>query len=238
MLLTKGIRLTADKDNETIADGHVARILLVEDHTSFRQALAFVLEAEPEFVVAAQVGTIAGAREALADSSGVDIAIVDLGLPDGDGVDLIRELSDVGITSLVLSASPDPIWFAKAVEASAAGVLDKVAALSEIVGAVRRLQAGESLLSPEDTIRMLRAASTKRYKEHEAMLRLEKLTPRERQVLKALAEGLDSKEIAQKLGITIETERTHIINILSKLGVNSRLQALVFAARHGLVEFH
>jgi two-component system nitrate/nitrite response regulator NarL len=228
----------ADKDNETIADGHVTRILLVEDHSSFRQALAFVLEAEPEFVVAAQAGTIAGAHEALAESGGVDIAVVDLGLPDGDGVDLIRELSDTSITTLVLSASPDPIWFAEAVEASAAGVLDKVAALSEIVGAVRRLRAGESLLSPEDTIQMLRAASTKRYKEHEATLRLEKLTPRERQVLEALAEGLDSKEIAQKLGITIETERTHIINILSKLGVNSRLQALVFAARHGLVEFH
>ena len=228
----------AVEGNESIAESCVTRILLVEDHTSFRQALAFVLEAEPEFTVAAQAGTITGARRAVAEPGGVDIAVVDLGLPDGDGVDLIRELSDVGIISLVLSASPDPLWFAEAVEASAAGVLHKVVALTEIVSAVRRLRAGESLLSPEDTIQMLRAASTKHYKEREANLRLGKLTPRERQVLEVLAEGLDSKEIAQKLGITMETERVHISNILNKLGVNSRLQALVFAARHGLVEFH
>ena len=221
-----------------VSDGRVTKILLVEDHTSFRQALAFVLEADTEFEVTAQAGTITGARRALAESGGVDIAVVDLGLPDGDGVDLIRELSERSITTLVLSASPNPIWFAEAVEASAAGVLHKVVALNEIVNAVRRLRAGEVLLSPEDTIQMLRAASTKHHKEHEVNLRLEKLTPRERQVLEALAEGLDSKEIAQKLGITMETERTHIINILNKLGVNSRLQALVFAARHGLVEFH
>jgi DNA-binding NarL/FixJ family response regulator len=92
------------------------------------------------------------------------------------------------------------------------------------------------LLSPAEVIEMLRLVSRRRQEEYEAQRSIEKLTPREKQVLQALAEGLDSKDIAEKLHITIETERTHMVNILNKLGVHSRLQALVFAARYGIVE--
>ena len=92
------------------------------------------------------------------------------------------------------------------------------------------------MLSPAEVIDMLRMVSRRRQEEYEAQKAIEKLTPREREVLQALAEGLDSKDIAEKLHITIETERTHMVNILNKLGVHSRLQALVFAARYGIVE--
>jgi DNA-binding NarL/FixJ family response regulator len=231
--------LTSSKrDNEIIAeDREATRILLVEDHTSFRQALAFLLEAEPEFVVTAQAGTIAEAREAIKGSEEVDIAIVDLALPDGDGVDLIRELSaNANVTTLVLSASVDRTEFARAIEAGAAGILHKTDAVKEIANAVRRLRAGEALLSPNEVIEMLRIANHKRQKDHEIEMSFESLTARERQILEALAEGLDSKEIAQKLHITIEIERSHMVNILNKLDAHSRLQALVLAARHGLVE--
>jgi DNA-binding NarL/FixJ family response regulator len=217
----------------------ITRILLVEDHVSFRQALAFLFEAEPEFSISAQAGTIAEARRAMEEAAGgkPDVAIVDLGLPDGEGVDLIQELSaGMNVSILVLSATLDHTQFARAVEAGAAGVLHKASAIKEIVGAVRRLRAGEALLSPNEVIELLRVASTKRREEHKARLRLDKLTPRELQVLNALAEGLDSKEIAEKLHITIETERTHMVNILNKLDARSRLQALVFAARYGLVD--
>jgi DNA-binding NarL/FixJ family response regulator len=114
--------------------------------------------------------------------------------------------------------------------------LHKSAAIGEIVDAVRRLKSGEALLSPAEVIDMLRMVSRRRKEEYEARRAIEKLTPRERQVLQALAEGLDSRDIAEKLHITVETERTHMVNILGKLGVHSRLQALVFAARYGLVE--
>jgi DNA-binding NarL/FixJ family response regulator len=168
----------------------------------------------------------------------VDVAVVDLGLPDGDGFELIEEFSSGKnkITTLVLSASLEPARFARAVEAGASGVLHKAAAISEIVEAVRRLKAGEALLSPAETIEMLRMVSRKRQEEYEIRKAIEKLTRREKEVLQALAEGLDSREIADKLSITIETERTHMVNILNKLGVHSRLQALVFAARNGIVE--
>jgi two-component system nitrate/nitrite response regulator NarL len=212
--------------------------LLVEDHASFRQALAFMFEREEEFVVAGQAGTLAEAYEFIRrEPDGVDVAIVDLGLPDGDGFELIEELSSAEreVTTLVLSASLEPARFAHAVEAGASGVLHKAASISDIVEGVRRLKAGEALLSPDEIIEMLRMVSRKRQEEQEAQKAIDRLTPRERQVLQALAEGLDSKDIASKLKITVETERTHMVNILNKLGVHSRLQALVFAARHGIV---
>jgi DNA-binding NarL/FixJ family response regulator len=213
--------------------------LLVEDHVSFRQALAFMFEREEEFVMAGQAGTLAEAYEFVREEpDGADVAIVDLGLPDGDGFGLIEELASTGrgVTTLVLSASLEPPRFAHAVEDGASGVLHKAAAISDIVGAVRRLKAGETLLSPNEILAMLRMVSRKRQEEHESQKAMDKLTPLERQALQALAEGLDSKDIAEKLKITVETERIHMVNIRNKLGVRSRLQALVFAVRHGIVE--
>ena len=226
----------ADIENHTQTDS--TRILLVEDHASFRQALAFMFEREKEFVVTGQAGSLAEAHAFIRKTSdGVDVAVVDLGLPDGDGFELIEELSSrPDVTTLVLSASLEPARFAQAVEAGASGVLHKSAAIGEIVDAVRRLRSGEALLSPAEVIEMLRMVSRKRQEEYEAKRAIQRLTPRERQVLQALAEGLDSKDIAERLHITIETERTHMVNILNKLGVHSRLQALVFAARHEIVE--
>ena len=92
------------------------------------------------------------------------------------------------------------------------------------------------MLSTNEVVEMIRVVSRKRQEEYEAQRSIERLTRREKEVLQALAEGLDSREIAEKLHITIETERTHMVNILSKLSLHSRLQALVFAVRHGLVE--
>lgn len=221
-------------------DKEKTRIFLVEDHASFRQALAFMFEREEEFSVVGQAGTLAEARDFLkASADATDVAVCDLALPDGDGFDLIEDLAsrkDGKITTLVLSASLEPARFARAVEAGASGVLHKAAAIGDIVDAVRRLRAGEALLSPNEIIEMLRMVSRKRQEEMEAQRSIDRLTRREREVLQALAEGLDSKDIAEKLHITVETERTHMVNILNKLDVHSRLQALVFAARNGVVE--
>jgi DNA-binding NarL/FixJ family response regulator len=211
------------------------RVLLLEDHASFRQALALIIEREPDFSVVAQAGSLAEARALLPQD--VDVAVVDLSLPDGEGRTVITALHRASPRTrvLVLTASLDPVQRAQAVEAGAAGVLHKAAALDEIVSAVRRLGAGEWLFAPHELVEMLRFVSRHRDQQHEATLLLQQLTPREREVLQALATGLDSKEIAERLYITVETERTHMVNILSKLGVHSRLQALVFALRHGAV---
>jgi DNA-binding NarL/FixJ family response regulator len=168
----------------------------------------------------------------------VDVAIVDLGLPDGYGGDLIGELREANPQAqvLVLSASLDRANIARSVEHGAAGLLHKSAHLDEVVETVKRLRRGETLLPLEEVVELLRFAGIERRQEYEARQVIASLTPREREVLQALAEGLDSEAIAQKLHISVRTERNHMSSILAKLGVHSQLQALVFAVRHGLVE--
>jgi DNA-binding NarL/FixJ family response regulator len=198
-----------------------------------------MFEREPEFKVIEQASTLAEARRLSGESlKNVDVAVVDLGLLDGDGLNLVEDFSSSvpRITTLVLSASLEPGRLARAVEAGAAGVLHKSTPIKEIVEAVRRLKAGEALLSSGEIIEMLRLIGRERQEEHDIRRAIEQLTPREREVLQALAEGLESKEIAERLNITVETERTHMVNILHKLNVHSRLQALVIAARYGLVQ--
>jgi DNA-binding NarL/FixJ family response regulator/two-component sensor histidine kinase len=210
------------------------RVLLVEDHSSFRQATASVFEREPGFEVVGQAGSLAEARRLL---EGVDVAVVDLGLPDGYGGEIIKELREKNpqAQTLVLSATLDRAEMARAVEAGAAGFLHKSAGMVEVMEAIRRLRAGETLLPVEEVVELLRFAGSRREHEHEARLAIAQLTPREKEVLQALAEGLDGKEIAEQLGISDKTERNHMASILAKLGVHSRLQALVFALRHSVV---
>jgi len=100
---------------------------------------------------------------------------------------------------------------------------------------VRLLREGETLLSPQEAVELLRLAGSRRETEYEARQTVALLTPREKEVLQALADGLDSKESAERLNISVETERNHMARILAKLGVHSRLQALVLALRHGVV---
>ena len=213
------------------------RILLVEDHASFRQTLAFVFDQQPEFEVVAQAGTLAETRLAM-DGSEADLGVIDLTLPDGEGTELIEELREANpdFAALVLTASLDRTEHARAVEAGAAGVLHKSADVDAILDATRRLGEGESLVSEDELVSLLRLAGQSREEETEARASIEQITPREREVLQKLAEGLSNKEIAARLHMSVDTERTHMMNILNKLGVHSRLQALVFAARYGLVE--
>ena len=101
---------------------------------------------------------------------------------------------------------------------------------------MRRLLAGAALPSQQEIIQALRSADRQSDPDSDARLAVGRLTPREREVLRALAEGLDSEGIAERLSITIEEERTHVANVLAKLGAHSRLQALAIAARLGVVE--
>ncbi len=213
------------------------RLLLVEDHASFRQTLALVFDQQPDFEVVAQAGTLGEARRVLRGRE-ADLGIIDLGLPDGEGAELIEELHEANpdFAALVLTASLDKAEHARAIEAGAAGVVHKAADVDEILETTRRLAAGETLISQEELVEMLHIAGQSREEEREARASIEQITRREMQVLQSLAEGLTNKEIAERLHMSVDTERTHMMNILSKLGVHSRLQALLFAARHGLIE--
>jgi two-component system nitrate/nitrite response regulator NarL len=139
---------------------------------------------------------------------------------------------------LILTASADREAHARAVEAGAAGVLHKSVRIADVVDAARRLAAREALLSPAEVIELLRLAGRRRERDYEAQRAIERLTPREREVLQALADGLSDKEIAERLHVGIGTVRNHIVSIFGKLGTHSRLQTLVLALRYGIVEIH
>ncbi len=228
------LELALKKDREELTEK--VSILLVEDHATVREAVATSFQQEG-FEIVGQAESLAEARRVLR-ARPVDVALIDLGLPDGYGADLIKELREAHprAQALVLSASLDRAEIARAVERGAAGILNKSAHLDEVVDSVRRLRAGATLLSLKEVAELLRYAVSRREEENEARQAIEKLTSREIEVLRALAEGLDSEGVADKLHIALRTERNHVANILAKLGVHSQLQALVFVLRHGVVE--
>lgn len=215
------------------------RLMLVDDHASSREPLAFMLDHEEDMTVVAKAGSVAEAREALGRNDlDLDIAILDLGLPDGFGTELVGAVhaSNPRAVVLVLTSFSDKRVVAQAIEAGAAGVMHKSSDLEGITSAVRKLHAGEQIVSAREVSEAVRLAAAARREKAEGQLALQKLTPREREVLQALAEGLTDREIAERLYLGTGTVRTHINNILGKLGVRSKLQALVFAVRHGAVE--
>ena len=140
-----------------------------------------------------------------------------------------------GARIVVLTASSRPSELAAAYAAGAAGVVQKTAAIGEIVDAIRAVASGRSLVEAGELVEILRQARRQRERAAVGRQLADKLTPREREVLQALADGRSNREIAVQLHITVETQRTHMVNILSKLGAHSQLQALVIAVRHGIV---
>ncbi|CAA9545229.1 MAG: Two-component transcriptional response regulator, LuxR family [uncultured Thermomicrobiales bacterium] len=212
------------------------RVLLAEDHAVFRQALALALAREPDLVVVAQAGTVAEAR-ALTPGGPIDVAVVDFDLPDGTGVDVIRAVHAVhrGAEAMLLTASASRLQLAQAIEAGAVGVFHKATPLEEIVAAVRRVCAGRPVSDPAELVALLRDAGEARARDAGLRGTFERLTRREREVLTLMAEGLGDREVAERLCVSKDTVRTHMGNLLDKLGVESRLQAVLLAARHGAV---
>lgn len=213
------------------------RVLLVDDHAVFRQPLAFMLNREPDLAVVAQAGSLAEARAIMAEEPPpIDVAIVDLRLPDGLGIDLIKELktSNAEAHSMLLTADQDKLLHAQALEAGASGVIGKTAQLSDIVDGIRRIHAGGSIQTVQELMELLRLAGQERERDEAKQMTLARLTPRERQVLGTLRDGLDNRAIGDRLFISPETARTHVVKLLSKLNVESRLQAAIFAIENGV----
>jgi DNA-binding NarL/FixJ family response regulator len=217
------------------------RVMLVEDHASFRQALAFMLAQDQDFEVVAQAGTLAEARRVLDERDGpdrIEASVIDLALPDGNGAELVGDLNghNPGMTVLVLSATLSRENLTKAVQAGADGVLDKLAGVGEIVGELRRISAGAALPSQQQVVEALLSIDQHHDPDSHERTALGSITSREKEMLRALAEGLNSEEIAERLSMTAEEEHAHVANIITKLGARSRLQALAVAARLGIVE--
>jgi DNA-binding NarL/FixJ family response regulator len=206
------------------------RVLLVDDHAVFASSLAYVLDAEPDIKVVDSAPT---ARAALAKAKALlpDVVLLDHRLPDGNGVDLIEPLLATAPAPRVvmLTASTSDHILISAIEAGAAGFIDKSRDLDDVISAVRSAAAGESLVSPQLLARLLPRLRRQQIDPADT------ITDRERDVLAALAEGLTNAQIAERLSVSVHTVRNHIVNLSAKLGAHSKLEVLAIAVRKGLV---
>ncbi|MFA9429873.1 response regulator [Egicoccus sp. AB-alg2] len=206
------------------------RVLLVEDHRVLAEALAEALGAATGVEVCGIATTLAEAHT-LTAACEPDVVVMDVRLPDGDGADGVPDLLRLRPEAKVvlLSASTSRDVRARAVEAGAAGFLPKTAGLAQILEAIERVDEGAVLFSPED----VRLAADHLRRQHR---RGGLLTPREREVLRLLAEGASTEDIAARLVISPHTVRNHVRHIIEKLGVHTKLEAVAVATREGLVE--
>jgi DNA-binding NarL/FixJ family response regulator len=209
------------------------KILLCDDHVLFCEALRAALEPSSH-----QVRTCFRPDDAvaLAAAGGYDAVVMDLGFPQDcglDAVDAIRHIVESAVSTavVVLSASPESGRLLSAVQAGAVAVCSKSQRLHEIVSVVQRVAVGRSVPVQAHPMSRPRAASLS----DEGAL-ADFLTPREYEVLRRLVAGQSTQSIAAEMGVSYSTSRTHIQNVLVKLGVHSRLAASAFAVRHHLVD--
>ncbi|MFI5273966.1 MAG: response regulator [Ktedonobacterales bacterium] len=207
------------------------RILLADDHPVVRDGLAAMLSTQPDFEVVAQAGSGAEALRQVAETQ-PDVVLLDLEMPEMDGVEALRRLREQrgGPRVLVFTAYDTDDRILAAVRAGAQGYLLKGAPRDEVFHAIREVHAGGSLLQPVVASRLMRQVSA----EAAAQPRLAALTGRERDVLRLLMRGLQNKEIAQELVVTERTVKFHVSSILMKLGAGNRTEAVSIANKFGL----
>lgn len=211
--------------------------MLVEDHTSFRQALTAVIALEEDLEVVAEAERGEDAAELAAETE-PDVAVVDLDLPGGGGVDALLDVRErcPDVRVVVFTGLTDEVELGRAVEAGASAVAHKSLDIVAFLDIVRAVAGGASLLDPAQTARWLAAVGRARDAGWEARLLREQLSPRELEVLQLLVEGLGGEAIAERLTVSPETAHTHIRNLRAKLGASSRLEAVALALRLGLVQ--
>jgi two-component system, NarL family, nitrate/nitrite response regulator NarL len=211
------------------------RVLLVDDHQVLTGALSATLSRQPDMQVVGIAGTVADAK-ALARER-LDVVLMDYRLPDGTGVEATRAIKArwPAARVVMLTAVNDDETILESIQAGADGYLTKDRAIEDVVNAVRAANAGETLLPRSVIVGIAQRVAAARDRGTERR-QIEPLTPRELEVLRALTEGLSTPEICERLYIAPNTLRTHVQNIMGKLRVHSKLEAVAFALRHRLVE--
>ena len=203
------------------------RVFLLDDHEVVRRGLRDLLEAEDDLVVTGEAGT---ADEALRriPATRPDVAVLDVRLPDGNGVEVCREVRarHPEVRCLILTSFADDDALFQAIVAGASGYVLKQVKGVDLVDAVRRVAAGEALLDPTVTARVLARLRSG----PDADPRLARLTGQERRILDLIAEGLTNRQIAERVHLAEKTVKNYVSNLLTKLGMERRTQAAVYAA--------
>ncbi|UQA97001.1 response regulator [Streptomyces halobius] len=208
------------------------RVFLLDDHEVVRRGVQDLLDAEPDIEVVGDAGT---ADHALARGPALrpHVAVLDVRLPDGDGISVCRELRSrmPGLACLMLTSFDDDDALLDAIMSGAAGYVLKEIKGSDLVAAVRTVASGRSMLDPATTARLmnsLRGEDSEAEPEADA---LSGLSPREREILGLIGEGLTNRQIGARLYLSEKTVKNHISRLLAKLGVERRIQAAVLATQ-------
>ena len=209
------------------AERRPIRVLVVDDHDVVRAGIAGLLDAAPDLEV---VGTAADGLEAveLAADRDPDVVLMDLEMPDVDGIEATRRITDAGTASavLVLTSFSDHIRVTAALDSGAIGYLLKDAEPEELIAGIRAAAGGDSPLAPRVARRFVRERRGARPEEE--------LTEREREILELVAAGVPNQQIALRLGISAKTVKSHLTHVFRHIGVQDRLQAARWAQRHGI----
>jgi DNA-binding NarL/FixJ family response regulator len=213
------------------------RIIVADDHEVVRSGFASLLDTQPGFTV---VGTAADGLEAIRIGHELqpDVILMDIRMPGMDGIEATRQLASErpdGPRILVLTTFDLDEYVYDALRAGASGFLLKDVTAERLFEAVRVIAAGDALLAPGVTRRLISEFAQRPTAKGQPLLALGELTPRETEVLQLVAEGLSNSEIARRLVVTDETVKTHVSHVLNKLGLRDRTQAVVTAYETGLV---
>ncbi|WP_330347126.1 response regulator transcription factor [Streptomyces sp. NBC_00582] len=215
----------------TFTEQTPVRVFLVDDHEVVRRGLADLLDAEPDISVIGDAGTV---DHALARGPALrpDVAVLDVRLPDGDGISVCRELRSrmPDLACLMLTSFDDEEALLDAIMAGASGYVLKQIKGSDLVSAVRTVASGQSMLDPATTARLMRSLRAEPADTPAAPSELASLSPREKDILALIGDGLTNREIGKRLYLSEKTVKNHISRLLAKLGVQRRVQAAVLAS--------
>lgn len=208
----------------------VTKVFLVDDHEIVRRGLVDLVGSQPDLEVVGEAGTIRQARGRI-EATSPHVAVLDVRLPDGSGIDLCRDirsrLPEIGC--LILTGYDDDAAVNASVMAGAAGYVLKDVGGPRLVDAIRAVAAGRSLM---DAAVVHRATSVIRQRADDVDPRLGSLGLRERQILRLIADGLTNRQIGERLGIAEKTVKNYVSSLLSKLGLERRTQAAIFQLEH------
>ncbi|HLJ02457.1 MAG TPA: response regulator transcription factor [Solirubrobacteraceae bacterium] len=219
----------ANPIRESGADEDPIRVMIVEDHRVVAEGLEALINNQTDMRVVGQAGTVADAVS-LASELHPDVVLLDFRLPDGtapDAAAAVRSLRPEAKMIFLTREDSDAARFA-AVQSGASAFIHKSRAAAEVVAAIRDVARGKMLITP-------RTIATLLSKRRAIEAQLDRLTPREKEVLRLMAEGSPSRAVAAELGISYTTVRTHIRSLGSKLGVHSKLEAIIKARELGLI---
>ena len=214
------------------------RVLVVDDHALFRRGLQMVLGAETDIEVVGEASDGAEALKVAAETT-PDIVLMDVRMPKRGGIDATTAIKDAVPSAkiIMLTISDEEADLYDAIKAGAMGYLLKEISIEEVASAVRAVYNGQSLISPSMASKLLTEFATMVRKDDERQqVPTPRLTDREMEVLKLVAKGMNNRDIAKKLFISENTVKNHIRNILEKLQLHSRMEAVVYAVREKLLE--